>query len=905
MDIKEYFLGIDYGTSNSCVGIYLNSSVNIAPNRIGERSTPSIVLFSEGKIFVGEDTLNQKIEENNLIYEVKRFIGLDYDEFEKSEFSKHLNYVVVNQDGKPKIKVIIKGKEQFYSAEEISAFIIKKMVNSAEDFINEREQGTKITKAVMTVPCHFCEKQKEAVRAAARLADIDVVRIINEPTAAALAYGLGKDLTPENEKKKKRNRFTNIGKNTYEVAPSAIEKLKKEENVIVFDLGGGTFDITLLNLRKNYDGIIDFEVLGTDGDNSLGGSDFDNRIVNYCINKFCKKNDKNEKDIRNDKKICKSLKIKCEAAKKILSISNETFIRIEGMCDGEDFYEKITKNDFENMCQDLFLKIKSIIKNLLKESGKSPEEIDSVILVGGATRMTCIKDLLNKVFGEKKVKDTIDPDEAVAFGATLEYAKIMKKDKINFNLQDIIPYNLGIAAMNPNPKEIKKGYIMKTIIKKYSKIPTSEEEPFKITLNEKNREININVYEGNDKYVENNRRLDVLYIKQFPIAGEINYTVKFDVDVNSNLTVNVFFNSINKTYTKQIKESITNAICDKLNKKIKINKSKSIKPLNKALLMITRFKESIRTSSDINQRLEDLIEISNEYEQLIKNYLVFVNDNDFILEKVYNYTLELFSIYAERINFDKIVDIKISNKNKIPDIIIKIKEGMNNLISIVGYVTSLLDTLFIIRENAKDEFYLILLNFMELMNNEGKKKIKNAKFSRYYSKLYFEKAFYTYKKYAKNYDLKTIDRDLKKKLEEQEEINIKHLKEINSFAIVIESLANEKKFLIGHTGFTFMINQIEKLKDMTKLSANELKELFDLFQNTADSYDPKEKSIEEGYCIANIIKILYKLYNDRNNEKLEKYIDRLEDIMENRQDEKYIWYNEIKEIIKEIENNKK
>jgi molecular chaperone DnaK (HSP70) len=231
MEEKEYYIGIDYGTSNSCIGIYMNSTVVIAPNTIGERTTPSLVAFTDKEIFAGEEILYQKIEGNNLIYEVKRFIGLDYDEFIERDFSKSLNYDVINQDGKPKIKVILKGKEQYYSAEEISAMILKKIVRSAEDFINEMEQGIKIAKAVITVPVHFTDKQKEAINAAARLADIEIERIINEPTAAALAYGLGIS-SKKAVKQQENEKLTNFGKSSYDVAPSEMMNLKVKKTLL-------------------------------------------------------------------------------------------------------------------------------------------------------------------------------------------------------------------------------------------------------------------------------------------------------------------------------------------------------------------------------------------------------------------------------------------------------------------------------------------------------------------------------------------------------------------------------------------------------------------------------------------------------------------------------------------------
>ena len=475
MDEKEYYIGIDYGTSNSCVGLFMNSVVNITPNRIGERTTPSLVSFVDDQIFVGEETLNQKIEGNNLIYEVKRFIGMDYEELIQNEFAKNLNYNIINLNGKPKIKVKIKGVEQLYSPEEISALIIKKIVSNAEDFLNENGSGVKIKKAVMTVPVHFSQNQKDAIRTAARLANIELIRIINEPTAAVLAYGLSEDLIIEKEdKKRKLNDLTNIRNNNCDMAPLIKEKVQKVEKVIVFDLGGGTLDLTLLNVRIKND--IDFEVIGTNGIPNLGGSDFDNILVNYCIKQFCQNTGINEIDIRKNKKVCKRLKIKCEVAKKLLSESNEAFINIDHFIDNEDFFVKITKDKFEEICSYLFDQIKSVIYELLENIGKSPEDIDYVILIEGATRMVGIKNLLKTIFGERKIKDNLNPDETVAFGATLQCAKIEQKDKINFNLQDIIPYDLGIAVANKNIKELNKGAIMNILIPKYSKIPNYSKE---------------------------------------------------------------------------------------------------------------------------------------------------------------------------------------------------------------------------------------------------------------------------------------------------------------------------------------------------------------------------------------------------------------------------------------------
>jgi molecular chaperone DnaK (HSP70) len=378
---KDYCLGIDFGTSNSCASIYINSSVTAVPNSIGERATPSIVSFSD-KIYVGEETLDQKIEGKNIISEVKRFIGLNYDEFIKNDFVKNLNYDVVNKDGKPLIKVLLKEKEEYYSPEQISAYIIKKMVQIAEDFIDEKEVGVKIKKAVISVPVKFNEYQKEAIEYAAKLAGIQTIRTIKEPTAAALAYGLGKGLIKNEEYYKKD--FSNV-------PPLANEEFKKEQNVLVFDLGGGTFDLTLLNLSKNDNDSLNFNIISNQGKTHLGGSDFDNKIVDYCIKTFCDITGYDEKDIRKDKRACKKLSIKCEAAKKLLSISNEADINILDFYNNEYLSVKITIDLFERLCKDLFEEIKKTIMELLDEKKIKPEFIEPKKLVGGATRRLGLK----------------------------------------------------------------------------------------------------------------------------------------------------------------------------------------------------------------------------------------------------------------------------------------------------------------------------------------------------------------------------------------------------------------------------------------------------------------------------------------------------------------------------------
>jgi molecular chaperone DnaK (HSP70) len=905
---KEYHIGIDYGTSNSCVGIFMNGTVQIIPNRIGERTTPSIVCFTEenkGKALVGEETLNQNIDNyRNTIYEVKRFIGLSYEDFTENEYDKNLNYEVVNQNGLPKIKIVLNGKESFYSAEEISSFIIKKMVECAEEFIDQKGEGIKIKKAIITVPAHFTDQQKNAVRSAAKLAGIEIPRIINEPTAAALCYGVGHNLVPSNGNTG-LNRIRTLNKNKNEdsgEAPLAIErfKSKSQENAIVLDLGGGTLDITLLNITKNNEGTIGFEVIATDGDIHLGGSDFDNKLIDFCISEFCKTTGNQEERVRQDKKSCKRLKIKCENAKKLLSVTKETIINIDNFYGNEDLGTHITRDLFDDLCKDLYKRIEDLLIEVIFSAGKEINEIDEIILVGGATRITGVKNMLKRIFGNEKVKDNLNPDEAVAFGATMEAAKMEEKDKINFNLQDVVAYKLGISSINNDPSDRKtNGDLMYTIIPRFSKIPFSSEKGFGIELSQQFPNIILKIYEGNDKYVNKNTFLGEMEIGNINKFGKIDYNVKFSVDVNSQLTATVTIDSLG-IKKEQVIKNFTHAVLNVENKKIKICKTKNLKTISTVIDSIDCSKQKLTESYDINNKLENLNDCCQNYEELISNYMVFVNDNESVYEKIYTNTKELFNYYIERIK------LKEKCEKDIPGIILKIKDSMKNLISQVGYIEELLDMFTEIKQinELKNVYYEIFINFMELMNSEGLAKKENKKFSRYYAKLYFEREFYSIKKYIKDDDILNMNESNKKKFEKEKSINEEELKKVNSFSIFIEKKIKEGKFLYGKTGFTMIGKKIEAYEeDMENMSEEQLKEILDLFENMTDSFDKKENSIGEAYCLAHIIYINYTFFK-RGYDKLWKHINRIKTLLFSIND-KYDWAEKAKQTIKKIEAEKK
>ena len=887
--MESHYFGIDYGTSNSSIAIYKNSNIILAPNGIGERTTPSLVLFSENSknIFIGEDVLDQKLEGATLIYDVKRFVGLSYEQFKKRKFSEHLNYNVINDEGKPKIRVNYNGKEELYTAEDISSFIIQKVVNSATELIK-----TSISKAVIAVPVHFSENQINGIRESAKRAGIEITRVIKEPTAAALAYGMGNDLTFDN--RSYNNDIYSSFSSNYEVAPSPKSKFKVEENVMIFDLGGGTFDITLLNIRKVNENELNFEIKATNGIPEFGGSDFDNKLVDYCVKKFCQKTNKKEEFIKNNIKAYKRLKVKCENAKKLLSISNESIINMDNFDYEEDIPIKITSSKFEDICYDLFTKIKFKIQELFSDSPIKAEEVDSIILIGGATRMIGIKKLLKKIFkDENKIKDSINPEEAVAIGAALEAAKIEESQRINFTLQDIIPYNLGISVANQNINEINKGDKMYTIIKKGEKIPNeSKEYSFEVNLTKERPDIIVNIYEGNEPYVSGNCNLGCIKINNLKTIGKIKYKIQFYVDVNSKLNVTINIDSLGINRTEEMQKGVTHAIKDTQNKKVSICKSKGISTISSIISNIDFYKTSL-CSSVGDEKKEKLIECSNEYENLINNYMKFSKNNDFVFEKIYLYTKELFKIYIDLFNSEEKEEDEEASK-----IINKIKGFMKNLISFIGYVTSLIDLFSEIR--MKKEFYEILINYLELMIEEGNNRAKIVKFRRYYSKLYFEKAFFVYKKYIKIETLNIINRGLSQKLKKLYQDIEKNLKQIDSFATLINSLAEEKQILFGSSGYTKMIKEIEKLKRLETLSEEDLENLLDLFQNMSNAFQFKEKSIGQAYCFANIIKINYKILKNKNLSKLEDYIEKLDIIMSEREDQNYLWYIEAKEIIKEI-----
>jgi heat shock protein 5 len=421
-------IGIDLGTTYSCVGIFKNGRVEIIPNELGNRITPSVVAFTDEERLVGEAAKNQA--SNNAkrsIYVVKRLIGRKFDDKEVQRDLKWLPYDVVSKAGKPYVSVEMPGVGQKQlSPEEVSAMVLTRMKEIAENYL-----GQEVKHAVVTVPAYFNDAQRQATKDAGTISGLEVLRIINEPSAAAIAYGLDK---------------------------------KDEKNIIVFDLGGGTFDVSLLTIDNGV-----FEVLATSGDTHLGGEDFDQRVTEHFVKSFKKKNNV---DIKSDVRALQKLKSEVEKAKRDLSSVQSVKIYIEGLIDGLDFEENLTRAKFEELCNDLFKNTLKPVETVLEDSGLKKSEVDEIVLVGGSTRIPKVQKLIKDFFNGKEPNRGINPDEAVAYGAAVQGGILggqATDETANILFIDVTPLSLGIETV---------GGVMSSIIKRGTVIPAKKSQTF-------------------------------------------------------------------------------------------------------------------------------------------------------------------------------------------------------------------------------------------------------------------------------------------------------------------------------------------------------------------------------------------------------------------------------------------
>ncbi|TGO36525.1 hypothetical protein BHYA_0122g00180 [Botrytis hyacinthi] len=520
-EVYEGAIGIDLGTTYSCVAVYEGTNVEIIANEQGSFTTPSFVSFTDKERLIGESAKNNAaMNPKNTIFDIKRLIGRRFDDPHTTKDIQSWPFTVVDKDGSPFVQVEYLGEEKTFSPQEISSMMKE---------IAEVKLGKKVEKAVITVPAYFNDNQRQATKDAGAIAGLNVLRIINEPTAAAIAYGLGAG------------------------------KSNKERNVLIYDLGGGTFDVSLLNIQGGV-----FTVKATAGDTHLGGQDFDTNLLDHFKKEFTRKT---KKDLSNDPRALRRLRTACERAKRTLSNGASTNVEIDSLFDGEDFNAQITRARFEDLNAKAFSGTLDPVGQVLKDANIDKSKVDEIVLVGGSTRIPKIQKLLSEFFDNKKLEKSINPDEAVAYGAAVQAGilsgKATSAETADLLLLDVVPLSLGVAM---------EGNIFAPVVTRGQTVPTIKKRTF-TTVSDNQQTVQFPVFQGERVNCEDNTSLGEFTLAPIPPmkAGDAVLEVVFEVDVNGILKVTAtektsgrsanitIANSVGKLSSSEIEKMVADA----------------------------------------------------------------------------------------------------------------------------------------------------------------------------------------------------------------------------------------------------------------------------------------------------------------------------------------------------------
>ena len=896
-------LGIDFGTTYCCVGVWKDGGIVIIPNGIGERTTPSVVIFdSPNEVYVGEETLYHLSKKDSVkIYEIKRLIGKTYDQIE--ELLDYFPFAIINDNNYPKIKMTFdSGESVDYYPEEIAALIIRKLIKNAESYLENK----KVNEIIITVPSDFTNTQRNKIKESAEsIEGIKVLQLINEPSASVLSYGFPKQFLknifmPFNENytlvnynpQKVLHPMENIQENNINNSNPLKFSLKTsfliQENdkiVLVFDFGGGTYDVSLIEVNDCI-----FETRATRGNQYLGGGDLDNKLMEYCLDSFSKIVKVSKEEIKKNYKSIQRLKIACEKTKKILSIKEEDTIYVENFYKEETLNCRITRAKFEDLCQDCFDKLITPIEEVLQLSNKNTEDIKEIILVGGSSKIPKVKEILKNKFPKAKINDSISPDEAVAYGATF-YCESLRRNTEevweDFQYLDATQHSYGV--------ELEDGR-MEVLIPAGSKYPTSKMKYF-FNAYDDQYNFEIKVFEGENEYASENELLSTFILENIPKkkSHELCLTIIFSIDNNQilNVTATVEENGSTNSIKIDKKSPNLNEISTLKLGRISLMGNNLNKMEKNFKLEIMDFTKNFKMMNDDQSKYE----IIKNYNKSINDYLQFLEENyqDNGSEKYLYLVDKLFKSYSYFFKTQLYPMVEYIEKNQINQ---KVESYIEKISKKCPYrIKYLLENFKDIKMEKSKIYYTSSIYSMKILKSRGDEYYnKMESNSNQIAKNIYEECL-AIGKICFNNDklLNTIDLDLRRDYEEIREECEDKIKLISADSIsVIENTKLTGNLFSNNNGLdddnlsllAFNFNQ-----SLSKLNAIE-----DLEINN-------EALLSKAICLANIVKIesikkigvasLQKLLEFAENSI--EIANKLGEICTNKN-----WYNEINNLKAQI-----